>query len=222
MSRNFEACIFNVNDILEVATLKPARIEFCRNKSVGGLTPNLNDIDYAVLSGISIHPIIRPREGNFIYSKKEIDKMIKDIEICKEKNCRGVVFGILDDGFSVDNKKCEKLMSLCDGLTTTFHMAFDKCKNPIESMRKIIDLGFDRILTSGGKNNVKDGLEFIEKLVDKSDDMISIMPGSNLRSSNIEIFLKNNRIRDFHSSCYIDGKFSIEEARLINKKIKNF
>ena len=38
----------------------------------------------------------------------------------------------------------------------------------IESMRKIIDLGFDRILTSGGKNNVMDGIEFIEKLVDKT------------------------------------------------------
>ena len=62
----------------------------------------------------------------------------------------------------------------------------------------------------------------IEKLVDKSDDMISIMPGSKLRSSNIELFLKNNRIRDYHSSCYINGKFSIEEARLINTKIKNF
>ena len=62
----------------------------------------------------------------------------------------------------------------------------------------------------------------IEKLVYKSDDLISIMPGSKLRSSNIELFLKNNRIRDFHSSCYINGKFSIEEARLINTKIKSF
>ena len=222
MSRNFEVCSFNINDIVKVASLKPARIEFCQNKSVGGLTPNLNDLDYAVSTGISIHPIIRPREGNFIYSKKEIDKMIDNIEICKEKNCKGVVFGILDHTFSVDIKKCKKLMSLCDGLSTTFHMAFDKCKNPIESMRKIIDLGFDRILTSGGKNNVMDGLEFIEKLVYKSDDMISIMPGSNLRSYNIDLFLKNNRIRDFHSSCYINGKFSIEEARQINTKIKNF
>ena len=143
MSRNFEVCSFNINDIVKVASLKPARIEFCQNKSVGGLTPNLNDLDYAVSTGISIHPIIRPREGNFIYSKKEIDKMIDNIEICKEKNCKGVVFGILDHTFSVDIKKCKKLMSLCDGLSTTFHMAFDKCKNPIESMRKIIDLGFD-------------------------------------------------------------------------------
>ena len=190
MTRNFEVCSFNINDIVKVASLKPARIEFCQNKSVGGLTPNLNDLDHAVSTGISIHPIIRPREGNFMYSRKEIDKMIEDIEICKEKNCKGVVFGILDDTFSVYIKKCKKLMSLCNGLSTTFHMAFDKCKNPIESMRKIIDLGFDRILTSGGKNNVMDGIEFIEKLVDKSDDMISIMPGSKLRSSNIELFLK--------------------------------
>ena len=109
-----------------------------------------------------------------------------------------------------------------EGLSTTFHMAFDSCKNPIKSMKNIIDLGFDRILTSGRKNNVKDGLEFIEKLVNESDDLISIMPGSNLRSSNVELFLKNKRIKDFHSSCYVNGTFSIEEAKLLNTKIKNF
>mgnify|MGYP005707003549 FL=1 len=222
MHRNFEICSYDIRDLFKVVSLKPARIEFCQNKNVGGLTPNLNDLDYAVSTGIPIHPIIRPREGNFIYSKKEMGQMIKDIEVCKEKNCKGVVFGVLDKNLSIDTKKCKRLITHSKGLSTTFHMAFDACKNPIKTMKKIIDLGFDRILTSGRKKNVKDGLEFIEKLVDESDDMISIMPGSNLRSSNIELFLKNNRIRDFHSSCYINGKFSIEEARLINTKIKNF
>ena len=73
MSRNFEVCSFNINDIVRVASLKPARIEFCQNKSVGGLTPNLNDLDHAVSTGISIHPIIRPREGNFIYSRNNLN-----------------------------------------------------------------------------------------------------------------------------------------------------
>ena len=222
MHRNFEICSYDIRDLVKVVRLKPARIEFCQNKNVGGLTPNLNDLDYAVSTGIPIHPIIRPREGNFIYSKKEMGQMIKDIEVCKEKNCKGVVFGVLDKNLSIDTKKCKRLITHSKGLSTTFHMAFDACKNPIKSMKKIIDLGFDRILTSGRKKNVKDGLEFIEKLVDESDDMISIMPGSNLRSSNIELFLKNRRIKDFHSSCYINGKFSLEEALLINKKIINF
>ena len=120
MSRNFEVCSFNINDIVKVASLKPARIEFCQNKNVGGLTPNLNDLDYAVSTGIPIHPIIRPREGNFIYSKKEIDKMIEDIEICKEKNCRGVVFGILDDTFSVDIKNVKSLCHCVMGYQQLF------------------------------------------------------------------------------------------------------
>tara|TARA_B100000886_G_scaffold333015_1_gene286403 strand:+ start:535 stop:1203 length:669 start_codon:yes stop_codon:yes gene_type:complete len=222
LHRNFEVCSYDIRDLVKIVTLKPARIEFCQNKNVGGLTPNLNDLDYAVSTGISIHPIIRPREGNFIYSKKEMDQMIKDIEVCKEKNCKGVVFGVLDKNFSIDIKKCERLMMHSEGLSTTFHMAFDSCKNPIKSMKNIIDLGFERILTSGRKNNVKDGLEFIEKLVNESDDLISIMPGSNLRSSNVELFLKNKRIKDFHSSCYVNGTFSIEEAKLLNTKIKNF
>ena len=67
MTRNFEVCSFNINDIVNVASLKPARIEFCQNKSVGGLTPNLNDLDYVISTGIPIHTIIRHREGKFIY-----------------------------------------------------------------------------------------------------------------------------------------------------------
>ena len=88
-------------------------------------------------------------------------------------------------------------------------------------MKKIIDLGFDRILTSGQEENVEDGLQLIEKLVRKSSRRISIMPGLKLRSSNIDKFLRNKEINDFHSSCYVKGEFSIEEATLLSEKISN-
>ena len=142
-----------------------------------------------------------------MYSKKEIDKMIEDIEIYKEKIAKGVVFGILMINSQLILKNVKSLCHCVMGYQQLFIWHSINVKILLNLMRKIIDLGFDRILTSGGKNNVMDGIEFIEKLVDKSDDMISIMPGSKLRSSNIELFLKNNRIRDFHSSCYINENF---------------
>ena len=221
MSRNLEVCAFSIKDLIKVSSVKPARIEFCENKSIGGITPDLKLIESAVSSGIPIFPIIRPRGGNFIYSKKEIDQMINTVKICKEKKCQGVVFGVLDKNFSVDEASCRKIMDECNGLSTTFHMAFDECVNPFTSMKKIIDLGFDRILTSGQEENVEDGLQLIEELVKNSNSKISIMPGLKLRSSNIDKFLGNKNIIDFHSSCYVNDKLSMKEATLLIEKINN-
>ena len=88
-------------------------------------------------------------------------------------------------------------------------------------MKKIIDLGFDRILTSGKEENVEDGLQLIEELVKNSNSKISIMPGLKLRSSNIDKFLGNKNIIDFHSSCYVNDKLSMKEATLLIEKINN-
>jgi len=221
LSRNLEVCAFSIKDLIKVSSVKPTRIEFCENKSIGGITPDLKLIESAVSSGIPIFPIIRPRGGNFIYSKKEIDQMINTVKICKEKKCQGVVFGVLDKNFSVDEASCKKIMDECKGLSTTFHMAFDECKDPLGSMKKIIDLGFDRILTSGQEENVEDGFQLIEELVRKSNRRVSIMPGLKLRSSNIDKFLRNKEINDFHSSCYVNDKLSMKEATLLIKKINN-
>ena len=221
MSRNLEVCAFSINDVIKASSIKPARIEFCENKTIGGITPDLKLIESAVSYGIPIFPIIRPRGGNFIYTEKEIDQMINTIRLCKEKKCRGVVFGVLDKNFSVDVETCRKIMDECSGLSTTFHMAFDECEDPFESMEKIIEIGFDRILTSGQEDNVEDGLKLITELVRKSNSRISIMPGLKLRSTNVDKFLKIKQINDFHSSCYVEGKFSTDEASLLSEKISN-
>ena len=97
-----------------VSSVKPARIEFCENKSIGGITPDLRLIESAVSSGIPIFPIIRPRGGNFVYSKKEIDQMINTVKICKEKKCHGVVFGVLDKNFSVDEASKRFVVQVTD------------------------------------------------------------------------------------------------------------
>ena len=105
-------------------------------------------------------------------------------------------------------------------MSLTFHRAFDKTRYPLESMEKIIDLGFDRILTSGQKSNAVTGLNLINTLTEKSNGRISIMPGAGVRSSNIDILLKNNKISEFHSSCYINNLFSVEELNRLIKKLK--
>ena len=221
MNRKLEVCTFNLDDLEIAAKNKVSRIELCINKNYGGITPPYNHIIDAISLGVKIHPIIRPRAGNFIYTSKEINSIINDVRFCRENNCSGVVLGVLDSNNEVDISNCKKIIKESGDMSLTFHRAFDETIKPYESMEKIIDLGFDRILTSGQEEKATDGVSLINKLVKQSKGRISIMPGSGIRASNVDLFLENNGISEIHSSCYINGSFSEKElVRMINKVLK--
>ena len=196
-----------------------SRIELCTNKKKGGLTPSKNSIIKSLKLNIPIHPIIRPRGGNFLYNKTELRQMIESIKFCKNIGCHGVVFGILDKKNKINIKMCKKLKTFCGNMSTTFHRAFDEIADPFDALESIINLKFDRILTSGQKKNAKEGIKLITQLAERSKNRISIMPGSGIRSSNIDLFLKNKNINEIHTSSYSDGKFSTNELKKIIKKI---
>ena len=188
MNRKLEVCTFNLDDLEIAAKNKVSRVELCINKNYGGITPPYNHIIDAISLGVKIHPIIRPRAGNFIYTSKEINSIINDVRFCRENNCSGVVLGVLDSNNEVDISNCKKIIKESGDMSLTFHRAFDETIKPYESMEKIIDLGFDRILTSGQEEKASDGVSLINKLVKQSKGRISIMPGSGIRASNVDLF----------------------------------
>ena len=141
MNRKLEVCTFNLDDLEIAAKNKVSRIELCINKNYGGITPPYHHIIDAISLGVKIHPIIRPRAGNFIYTSKEINSIINDVRFCRENNCSGVVLGILDSNNEVDISNCKKIIKESGDMSLTFHRAFDETIKPYESMEKIIDLG---------------------------------------------------------------------------------
>ena len=147
MTRILEVCSFNLTDFNKIIKHKVSRVELCVQKEVGGLTPPRSDIEYAVSKNIPIHPIIRTRPGNFTYNRKELNEMIDSVKYCRDIGCKGVVLGVLDKSNSIDYVNCKRLVKESKGISLTFHMAFDLTRDPFLSMEKIIDLGFDRILT---------------------------------------------------------------------------
>ena len=219
MNYNLEICAFNIKDCTDISKFDISRIELCTDKEKGGLTPSKNSIIKSLKLNIPIHPIIRPRGGNFLYNKTELRQMIESIKFCKNIGCHGVVFGILDKKNKINIKMCKKLKTFCGNMSTTFHRAFDEIADPFDALESIINLKFDRILTSGQKKNAKEGIKLITQLAERSKNRISIMPGSGIRSSNIDLFLKNKNINEIHTSSYSDGKFSTNELKKIIKKI---
>lgn len=197
-----EICANSVASCVEAQKGGAYRVELCAAIPEGGTTPSYGEITIArELLDIKLNVIIRPRGGDFLYSDVEIQAMLKDIEMCRKAGVDGVVFGCLTADGEIDMEKNALLVKAAKGMNKTFHRAFDRCKDPLESLEKIISLGFDTLLTSGGESKAEEGIELLKELVEKSDDRIVIMPGSGINESNIGKIARETGAKEFHLSA---------------------
>jgi copper homeostasis protein len=199
-----EICAFNLASALVAQQTGADRVELCAGPEEGGTTPSRGTISMArELLRIPMYPIIRPRGGDFLYSDEEFGVMVRDIDYCKKMGCNGVVFGILLTDGTVDVARCARLVEMAYPMGVTFHRAFDWAANPFEAMETVIQLGCERILTSGGRPTASEGAELIDQLVRAADERIVIMPGSGVRASNIVALAEKTGACEFHTSARI-------------------
>ena len=177
------------------------RIELCANLAEGGTTPSYAHIKKCREAfDIALFPIIRPRGGDFLYTKDEFEIMKNDIKLCKELGCEGLVIGLLNMDGTIDMTRTSELIELAYPLEVTFHRAFDRCKDPFAALEELIEIGCQRILTSGQKPTVSEGVDLITELNKKADDRIIILPGSGVRKDNIKMLAEKTGCIEFHSS----------------------
>ena len=187
------------------------RIELCASLVEGGTTPSYGTIlQCREAFNVNLFPIIRPRGGDFLYSEEEFQIMLKEVKLCKEVGCEGVVIGLLQADGSIDVKRTEALIKAAYPLEVTFHRAFDRCKNSFEALEQLIAMGCQRVLTSGQKPIVMEGLDTLIELVKAADDRIIIMPGSGVRKENIRLLAEKTGAVEFHSSLRGKAKSQME------------
>jgi copper homeostasis protein len=155
----------------------------------------------ALTSKIDINVIIRPRGGDFLYTSTEIDTMLYDIEMVKQMNVHGVVFGCLTEQGDFDLPLMRNLIKVAKPLSVTCHRAFDVCRSPFEALEQLIELGCDRILTSGQEPDAVRGIPLIRELVKIAAGRIVIMPGCGVRADNIVRIEAETGATEFHSSA---------------------
>ena len=171
------------------------RIELCKDLHLDGLTPDYESSKRTIDTlDIPVFILIRPRGGDFIYSHEEFELMKRDILKFKKMGCKGIVSGVLNDDNTIDIKKTKELVELSRPLEFTFHRAFDKVNNPLNEIENLIELGIDRVLTSGQKDKAIDGLVLLKQLNSISKNRIKIMPGSGINKSNIVNFINFEEI----------------------------
>ena len=197
-----EVCAESYEYALKAEKAGADRIELCKDLHLDGLTPDYESAKRTIDSlNIPVFILIRPREGDFIYSNEEFELMKRDIIKFKEMGCKGIVSGVLNDDNSIDVKRTKDLIELSRPLEFTFHRAFDIVSDPLKEIENLIRLGVDRILTSGQKNKAIEGLYLLEQLKNISKNRLVIMPGGGISNTNSKRF---NSFNEIHGS-FKDG-----------------
>ncbi len=196
-----EVCTYTLQSALNAEKAGAFRIELCDNISEGGTTPSygLIEITRKYLS-INMNVIIRPRGGDFFYSGLEFETLLEDIHMTKQLGADGIAVGVLSPDGYVDKERMKEIIFLARPMSVTFHRAYDCVKDPFSSLDALMELGVDRVLTSGLKNSAFEGKEMLARLVEYAAGRIIVMPGGGINYSNIEEIVKITKADEYHLS----------------------
>jgi copper homeostasis protein len=178
------------------------RIELCENLGEGGCTPSVGTIAVARdRLAIPLYVLIRPRSGDFRYDADECEAMLRDIEACVRLGCDGVVIGALDADGDVDMDTCRSLVDAAGPLGLTFHRALDVARDPLRALEAAIELGCERVLTSGAQADALAGADTIAALVRQAAGRIKVMAGAGIDPGNIVALRDRSNADEFHASA---------------------
>jgi copper homeostasis protein len=197
---------FDLEGALAAEQAGAHRIELCAEPALGGTTPHETLIRAAIQSlRIPVYVMIRPRGGDFNYSDTEFETMKQSVKFCKSACCQGIVFGILTPSANVDIARCAELIALAQPMKATFHRAFDVVAEPLHALEQIIELGFERILTSGQEPTATQGIQLIKSCINQAAGRIIIMPGSGVISSTLPQLIAETEAQEYHTSAKLTG-----------------
>jgi copper homeostasis protein len=198
-----EICVDSVESAIAAQRGGAQRIELCDNLMEGGTTPSAGALELARRElRIGIMAMIRPRGGDFCYSDLEFEVMQRDIEAARALGADGIVIGLLKPNGTVDKKRTAQLIELAQPLSVTFHRAFDMTRDPFAALETLIELGVDRVLTSGQESSVTEGLELIAELIRRAGDRIIIMPGGGIDERNLARIVRAVHPKEIHLTAF--------------------
>ena len=171
-----EICVESYSEAIKAVQAGADRIELCENLFVGGTTPSYGTIKECVEKlKVPVMVMIRPRGGDFNYSREEFEIMKEDILQCKELKAAGVVFGLLNENGHIDVERTTQLVKLSDPLPVTFHKAIDELLDLPAAVSLLRKAGVKRILTSGGRKTALEGKETLLKMIELASTDLSII-----------------------------------------------
>ena len=210
MAVNLEVCVDTIEGVAAAQAGGAARIELCAALSEGGLTPSFGLMREAARFDVPCYAMIRPRAGLFHYSQAEVAVMIADVEAAKEAGLAGVVIGAQDATGALDAEVLGWLMDV--GLPATLHRVIDVVPDWRAAIDVAVQVGIERVLTSGGAVRAMDGAERLAQMVAYANGRLSVMAGSGVTAKNVVALVAQTGVSEVHASCALlaqgDAAFS--------------
>jgi copper homeostasis protein len=197
-----EVCAFTIQTCLVAERVGAVRVELCDNPIEGGTTPSYGAIRRVrERIGIQLYPIIRPRALNYLYDDEEWAIMQEDVRACRELGCDGISVGIQLRNGELDTDRMKRLVDLAYPMGVTCNRVFDNAPDPFRTLEQLIDIGCERVLTSGQAASAPEGTAMLAKLVEAAAGRIIIMPGAGVKSGNIAALRAQTGAMEFHTSA---------------------
>jgi copper homeostasis protein len=196
-----EVCSFNIQSCIIAEKAGAYRVELCDNPTEGGTTPSYGAIKRTREKiSIKLYPLVRPRAGNYYYDDDELAIIQEDIRACRELGCDGISIGAqLLDG-RIDKDVMKRFVELAGPMGVTCNRAFDATPDMFQALEDLIEVGCERVLTSGQASGAPEAGRRLGELVKAAGDRIIIMPGAGIRSSNLGKLMEESGAREYHGS----------------------
>ena len=194
-----EVCCGSVEDVLQAERGGADRVELNSCLFHGGLTPSVGELITAKkLSKLPVMTMVRPRQGGFCYTDVEYRTALADAEALLANGADGLVFGFLNADGTLNVRRTRELCEMAGKREKVFHRAIDVAEDWKKMLGELIELGVDRVLTSGQAPDVFYGVDVIREMMDFAQGEIQIMPGAGVNLKNIDAILERTGCDQIH------------------------
>jgi copper homeostasis protein len=202
MSILIEAAVESLDDARAAIAGGAGRLELCADLDAGGTTP-ARSLVTEVLAQVSVPVLvmIRPRPGDFVYTRAELDRMRDDVGIALRLGAAGVVLGALDASGRVDAEATRDLLAAAGGRPVTFHRAIDETPDVLAAIDSLASLGVARVLSSGAAATALEGADTLAAMVARAGEALRIVAGGGVRAHNAVELVRRSRAREVHARC---------------------
>lgn len=199
-----EACCEGFTEGINAEALGANRIELCSNLAVGGLSPSFNEVKEALkFLNIPVFVMVRPREWNFIYTKKEKELMIQEIRNLKNIKVEGIAIGSLNNKGEIDTEFMKEVVKIAKPMNITFHKAIDEVKDYNKAIEQLIEIGIDRVLTSGKKDKAEDAIGFLKTINRLYGNDITFVAAGNITKDNLDSLNNKLDFKEYHGKSIV-------------------
>jgi copper homeostasis protein len=201
-----EAAVESLDDAFAAIDGGADRLELCADLDAGGTTPS-RALVAEVLPRVSVPVLvmIRPRAGDFVYSRAEHERMTADVTAAVDSGAAGVVVGALHGDGRIDEEALRALIASARGRPLTFHRAIDDTPDSVAAIDILVSLGVARVLSSGAAPTAIEGADVLAAMVARAGDALQVVAGGGVRASNVREVVQRSQVREVHARCAGDA-----------------